>query len=350
MNKKYLNNRKYWADRAEQLQSALLHKSDNYYDSLEKQYKLALYNIEKEIQVWYSRFSKNNSINYNGAIKLLNSNELKELKWTIDEYIKYGVENSLNSNWIKELENASAKAHITRLESLKIKIRHEIEVLFNEQSKDIDNLMSNLYSEGYYKSIFDIQSAFGVGFNIKSFSNNELKRILAKPWTADGITFNSRLLDKYKPELIEILQTQITQNVIRGKKPDDSIKVIEKAFNKTRVQAGNLVMTESAYFSSLSKNDSYNDLGIEEFEIVATLDMKTSEICRELDGYHFPLSEFKVGETAPPFHCFCRSTTCPYFDDEFSINDVRFARNTDGSIEYIPANIKYNTWKNKYVK
>ena len=76
-------------------------------------------------------------------------------------------------------------------------------------------------------------------------------------------------------------------------------------------------MTEEAFFSSAAQKDCFTELDVEQFEIVATLDSHTSDICRGMDGKHFPMSEWKVGVTAPPFHVHCRSTTVPYFDDEF---------------------------------
>ena len=76
-------------------------------------------------------------------------------------------------------------------------------------------------------------------------------------------------------------------------------------------------MTEQAFISSAAQKDAFNDLDVEEFEIVATLDSHTSDICREMDGKHFPMKDFQPGVTAPPFHVWCRSTTVPYFDDEW---------------------------------
>jgi NAD+--asparagine ADP-ribosyltransferase len=43
---------------------------------------------------------------------------------------------------------------------------------------------------------------------------------------------------------------------------------------------------------------------VERFEIVATLDSHTSEICRELDGHVEEMKNYEVGVTAPPFHPF----------------------------------------------
>ncbi|MDD4164931.1 MAG: minor capsid protein [Eubacteriales bacterium] len=61
-------------------------------------------------------------------------------------------------------------------------------------------------------------------------------------------------------------------------------------------QAGRLVMTESTYFSSQSQKDAFNSLDVEKFEIVATLDSRTSAICQDLDGQVFDMKDFEPGE------------------------------------------------------
>lgn len=342
-------NREYWQKMSEQLQIALLSKSDAYYDDLERQYKLAFNEIEKEINAWYMRFAKNNSISYVESKKMLNSNEIKEFRWTIEEYIKYGEKNAVNQAWIKELENASARVHISRLEALQIQLQQKMEVFFGNQLDDIDKLIKTIYTDGYYHTAFELQKGFNNGFTLQAFNENELEKVVSKPWTADGTNFSERIWGNYRPELINDIQTQLTQNIIRGKSPDNAIKTIAKKFNRTRAQAGNLVMTESAYFSSLSRNDCYKDLGIPEFEIVATLDFKTSDICRGLDGQHFPLADYQVGVTAPPFHNYCRTTTCPYFNDEFTLDEKRAARNSDGKTYYVDGNITYPVWEKKFI-
>jgi SPP1 gp7 family putative phage head morphogenesis protein len=86
-------------------------------------------------------------------------------------------------------------------------------------------------------------------------------------------------------------------------------------------------MTESAYFASASQKDAFNDLDVERFEIVATLDSRTSVICQDLDGHIFDMKDYEAGVTAPPFHVWCRTTTVPYFEDNYG---ERAARDADG--------------------
>ncbi len=140
-----------------------------------------------------------------------------------------------------------------------------------------------------------------------------------------------------------------TRNCLLGKAPDDAIKVISKKFDVSKSQAGRLVMTEEAYFHSEAQREAFKELDVEEFEIIATLDNKTSDICREMDGKHFPMSEYEPGRTAPPFHCWCRSVTVPYFDDDFGKVGERAARAADEKTYYVPDDMSYKEWEKKYV-
>ena len=77
----------------------------------------------------------------------------------------------------------------------------------------------------------------------------------------------------------------------------------------------------------------------EKIEILETLDSHTCEICQPLDGTVIPLAQYEPGVTVPPFHPNCRGTTCPHFAD---MDGERAARNAEGQVYYVPANMTYN--------
>lgn len=342
-------NREYWSKRSEQLEEVLLNRGESFANDLDNQYKIANTRIQKEIYAWYQRFAKNNCISLAEAKRLLNTNELKEFRWTVQDYINYGQKNAVNPYWLEELENASAKVHISRLESLKLQLQQQVEFLYGNQLDGLDKTMRDIYSEGYYHTVFEIQKGFNAGYSFSKFNENELEKVISKPWALDGENFSSRVW-KNKSKLINTLHTNLTQALIRGDNPEKIVGNIASTVETSRKAARRLVMTESAYFSAASQKDCYSDLNIEQYEIVATLDSHTSKTCQELDGKVFKMSDYEPGVTAPPFHCYCRSCTAPYFNDEFTIGEKRVARSINDKTEYIPSNIKYPEWKKKYVK
>ena len=341
----------YWKKRFEDLESASNSYGLDAFRKIEPAFEKAQRQIQGQIEAWYGRFANNNQITINEARKLLTSDELKEFKWDVKEYIKYGKENDLNGLWMKELENASAKFHINRLEALKIRTQQAAEVAFGNELDIVDSMVRKVYTENYYHSIYEVQKGFNIGWNIGQIDERKLDKLISRPWAADGKNFSDRVWGS-KTQMVNELHQQLTRMCVLGKAPDDAIKemskFVDKKFKNAKVQAGRLVMTEQAYFHSVSQKEAFNDLDVEEFEVVATLDSHTSEICQDMDGQHFPMKDYEPGVTAPPFHVWCRSVTAPYFDDEFSLGE-RAARDEDGNTYYIPDNMTYKDWKKSMV-
>ncbi|WP_137744552.1 minor capsid protein [Robertmurraya siralis] len=337
--------REYWRNRFELLLNAELNKSETYLADMEKVYIRTMSEIDKDIAKWYIRFATNNEISLSEAKQLLKTDELKEFRWTVEEYIQYGEKNALNQKWMKQLENASARVHISRLESLQIQLQQHVEKLYGGQINAVEQLMKDTYQSTYLHTAFEIQSAFGIGFTMHVIDDKKLDRIIRKPWTTDRLTFSDKIW-RDKQLLVNTLHTELIQSIARGQAPDKVISTISKKLNTSRSNAARLVMTESAFFSASAQKESFNELKVERYEIVATLDRKTSLICRSMDGKVFKMSEFEPGITANPFHPYCRTTTVPYFEDDYS---RRIARASDDKVIYIDSKIKYPEWEKRFV-
>lgn len=343
-----VKNSDYWKQRFGQLEAAQNQKGAAAYQEMENIYRQAQKEIEGKINTWYQRFAANNGVSMTEARKMLSGKALKEFQWDVNDYIKYGKENAINSKWMKELENASAKFHITRLEALKLQTQQSLEVLFGNQLDTIDSTMKRIYLDGYYHTAYELQKGFGIGWDIAGVDQKQIEKVIRKPWAVDGKNFSERIWNN-KEKLISEVHKELTQNIILGQDPQKAIDAIAKKMNTSKYNAGRLVMTEEAYFSSAAQKDCFHDLDVEKYEIVATLDSHTSDICREMDGKVFPMKDFEAGVTAPPFHVYCRSTTVPYFDENFEQVGERAARGEDGKTYYVPENMTYKEWEKKFI-
>lgn len=344
-----MTNSEYWNTRFISLENAQYKNTSKYIGVLKQEYDKSLIKIRKDISDWYTRLADNNEITYAAAKELLDKRELKEFKWTIEEYIQKGKQNAINQKWIKEIENASAKVHIDKLKAIEMQIQNELEHLYNKYSKETTEFIKQQYIESYYKSAYELQKGLEKFENVRKLDTNKIEKIIFKPWTTDNRTFSDRIWNN-KEELLNTLQKELVQATSRGDALDDVITNISQKFNTTKKKAGRLVMTEAAFFSSVGQKDCFNSLGIKQYEIVATLDNRTSVICQELDGKVFDMKDYRVGITAPPFHCNCRSVTAPYFDDEFTAEDKRIARDENGNTIYVDSKINYKEWYSKYVE
>lgn len=344
-----MKNSEYWKLRFEQLEQAQNGQGAAAFAEIEKQYKEAQKQIEGQIARWYQRFADNNGITLAQARQYLKGAALKEFQWDVQDYIKYGQDNALMGGWMKELENASAKYHISKLEALKIQTQQSLEVMFSKQMGTVTGAMGDIFESGYYHTAYELQKGFNIGWDIAGLDQSQIEKVLSKPWAVDGKNFSERIWTN-KEKLISELHGELTQNIMLGADPQKAIDSLVKKMNTSKQNAGRLIMTEEAYFSSAAQRDCFNELDVEQYEIVATLDSHTSDICRSLDGKHFPMKDFQAGVTAPPFHVYCRSTTVPYFDEDFGDIGERAARDEEtGKTYYIPDDMNYEDWKQTFV-
>lgn len=69
-----MKNSEYWQKRFEELEDRRTKEAAAYYKDVEKQYRIAQNNIERDIERWYQRLADNNGISYAAAKRLLNKN------------------------------------------------------------------------------------------------------------------------------------------------------------------------------------------------------------------------------------------------------------------------------------
>ena len=145
----------------------------------------------------------------------------------------------------------------------------------------------------------------------------------------------------------------LSQELVRGRSPNDIARDFADRLNVSYSNAQRLIRTEINYISNKGSLQAYKDTGIvEKYRYLATLDSRTSDICRELDGKVFEIKEAKVGVNLPPLHPYCRSTTVPHFDDDDigELIEDRIARDDDGEGRSVRLgeNLKFFDWVDKY--
>ena len=340
-----MRNAEYWRGRFSILEENAHKQSDQYLQNLEDMFMDAQRTVQADIERWYGRFATNNGISLTEARKLLTTGQLEEFHWTVEQYIKAGQQNNLSAEWLKKLENASAKFHVSRLEAIQLQIQQQIELLYGNQLDGVDSLLKQIVSDGYTHGAFTIQKGLGLGWDITALNQKKLETLLSKPWTTDGRTFSDRIWLK-KRELVGTVHKELTQGLLRGDSPQKITDAIKNRFKVSSYQAGRLVHTETTYFNAISTKQVYQDFGVQSVEILETLDSRTCAVCQPLDGTVIPLAQYEPGVTVPPFHPNCRGTTCPHYDD---MDGERAARTADGKVYYVPANMKYTDWKKAFV-
>ena len=122
--------------------------------------------------------------------------------------------------------------------------------------------------------------------------------------------------------------------------------MLAKELNVSKNRGRSLARTEINHLCNQANLDVYKACGIEKYQFLATLDMRTSEICRGMDGFIGNVTQAKVNVNYPPMHVNCRSTTIPYFEDDDTLD--RIAKDEDGNNIKVPRRMTQEEWIKKY--
>lgn len=333
---------KYWQKRAEQRLEAAEKDLKEYYKELTKAFNQAKREINAVIYDFYIRYAQNNKISLAEAQNYLNFNELKEFKGSLREFIRMAKESIGKVN--PELENLSIKARITRYQALEAQINEILEKLYAiDYEKLGSEKIKDIYQDQYYRTLFDIGQYRGFNQAFAQLNTGIIDELIKYPF--NGLNFSDRIWRQKGDMLIKLKEAMVT-SFIQGKNPKELAENFAKVFQTKEYEAYRLLHTETTFMSEQATLQAYKDDGIEQYEFVATLDLRTSDICREHDGKVYDVDKATVGVNYPPLHHFCRSTTVPYFGEK---EGTRVARGTDGKTYPVPASMTYEQWYKEYV-
>jgi len=344
----------YWSKRFEAVENNINRAAEASFSQTMQIHNTAVREIDEKISRWYRRLAANNEISMADARRLLRDDALAEFKWGVQEYIRFGKENAVNQQWMRQLENVSAKQHITELEARKIELQQVVEKMHVAKANTVNAVIENQFTEALNQSMFEMQRGLNTGFEVNPIDRRKLEQLMQKPWTTDKLTFSDRLW-REKEKVINEIHDTLTKNILLGKNADEMVKELTAKIGKyhrgkasvLEANVRRILRTESSAFSAMAQKEVYEQLGVERFKVVATLDLKTSDICQDMDGQVFEVRDFQIGVTANPFHPNCRTTTVPYYDDN---DGMRAARDPGtGKTYYVPNDMKYKEWKETFV-
>ena len=345
-----MTNKDYWQRRFERLEQREMGKADKAMADLKAEYEYALRKLRDEVISWYTRYANENGLSLADARKQLDAKELKAFKMTLKEYEKLAKQQDLSDEYIKMLDQASIRARLSRSQVLYVNLAHYVEQLAKEQELNLTELLKDVYEDSYYRTAYETQSMQGVYDTFAKVPEASIEKAISRPWAEDGKDFSERIWDN-KTKLLNTLQSEITRTLIAAEGTTLLAGRIANRFNVSFSNARRLAETETAYVQETARMDTWQKLHVAKYELIATLDSRTSPICRGMDGKVFDRADAKPGVTMPPFHCYCRTTTAPYIEGITDDDDsTRAARDPDtGKTVQVPGKMKYTDWMAVYV-
>lgn len=335
----------YWTRRQERNLIANEKTALQVSNDMKRAYTRAVHHIEREMEAFYSRYAREQGIELGVAREEIDRDRFQQFKQLQTTYLQEAEELGADPQYINYLKKMSARAYVTKMEELTQNIRHEIERLSADVNTRIGNALTTGYQDAYYTTMADINRESGFGLSFTTPSKKQLNEAVNTKWL--GGNYSSRVWSN-KRALVTSLDQIIPQGFASGKSAKEVANDIVLKLNTNYNSAARLARTEMNRISNQAELDVYKQAGLEQYQILATLDSITSEICREMDGKIFNVEEAQTGVTQPPFHPNCRTTTIPYFEDDDigSYLEDRVARDEEGKSVRIGEFQTYKVWQN----
>lgn len=336
-------NKPYWSDRQEKKYLAGEKKVNDYYRDLKKSFEQSKREIQFKINDFYWRYAEENQLSFASAQLKLSKAEIGELQDFID------LARANMGKYNLELNNMSIRARITRYEALQKQIDAQLQQLYAiEYQHKGEELLKEIYSDSYYKTWFNIDQYHGFHQEFAQINAKTVEELIKYPF--NGADFSIRLW-KQKGHMLQKLNESITTMLIQGRNPKTLAGEMSKAFGTKEYEAYRLLHTEGSFIMGQGTMVGYKEDGVEKYQILATLDKKTSDTCRYQDGKVYDVDKAVVGVNYWPFHPFCRTTDVPYYNDQGLSDETRVARDPmTGKAYDVPADMKYEQWHKKHIE
>lgn len=340
-----MKNSEYWKQRQEAKYLKGERDLGEFHNELVKSFRKAKNNIHSVVNDFYVKYAMNNGLTYDVAMMELDFNELKNLRDNLEWFKSLALESIGEFNL--ELENMSMSARITRYQALEMQIDGILNNLYAIDYKNYGtNRLIDIYKDQYYRTIFNIEQYRGFHGEFAQINNRAIEELINYPFS--GTSYSDRIW-KQKEDLVYKLKDSIMDMIIKGTNPNELAEDFAKYFGSKEYEAYRLLQMEGAFIIEQATLKGYEEDGIDEYEILATLDIKTSKICRAQDGKKYKCSEAVTGVNSPPFHWHCRTTTIPYIED--GEIGKKIARDPITGKNYeVPADMKYKEWHKQYVE
>lgn len=293
-----MNSKKYWEAREKQKLKEQLKDVKKLENELKSVFSKASKDIEKEIFSLFTKYAEDNNLNYAQASQLLTSQEFKQWRYDLKGYIDL-IEQTDDEQLLLELNTLAMKSRISRLEEMLYQVNKHIDESFKTFENGLGDLLEGSVSDSYYKTIYDIHKLTGVGTTFAFVNKEMIEEILSYPWS--GLNYSERIW-KNREKLKSTIKEEITQMVIQGKGSREVSKSVAEKMNTSLSNASRLVHTEHSYVMGEASARGMEETGVEKYEILATLDQRTSDICQRMDGEVFYLKDRTVGVNCSPFH------------------------------------------------
>lgn len=274
---------------------------------------------------------------YHDMNKLLTPRELKIFRKKLEDLIKK-LKLQKNRTLTSKIDRLHSKARISHLDELDI----EIDIIINEMQGELlsgtTELLVDTVEKNYEKTVYNFHKFVGFAIGFKVLGEPVIEKMLKHPWS--GLNYSDRITKNIN-NLKSSVKEEVIKTLAQRKEVGEINKTLSKRFKGHSKAFKKLINTEQAYMLVKVSEMAYSELGMDSYEYIATLDNRTCNSCRGLDGRVFKFKDAQVGLNFPPIHPMDRCSIAPVIDTS-SINTKKYDR--------VNKNMSFSEWKDKYYK
>ncbi|HFI0682599.1 TPA: minor capsid protein [Streptococcus suis] len=305
----------YWAKREREHERLQKGQEELIAKRMEQNYKEALDEIERRIELFYERYAGSEGIDIETAYERVAEHDVKAYEKRAKEIVKEAeklrkkkgkvTKADFSKQVNDELKIYNATMRISRLEMLRTEVQLEM-LRANLLNEDIMSEELLKFRRAEYERMAGIlgQKVSVVKRSVKSVSTSSY---------LSATSFNKHLWTNHE-ELAGELNVILRRGLIQGINVTTMKSRIRQKFGKSAYEAKRLLVTEMARVQGDVQIESYLDAGFDEYVFLP--EDSACEICNKLDGKHFKIKDIKVGENFYPMHPFCKCSSAPYVDEE----------------------------------
>lgn len=337
----------YWEKRAIDIENLTQERADVDIMHVNKLFDGAVKIIEKQIDEIFDKYARDSGLTQDSALKLLNEKQTDTLRRNLMTTLAQCQEEVARQAILARLNAPAYAARISRLEALKDLVHAQAYKVGSAAHYRLTDRLIDTYEQSYYRNIYDLQRRTETCFDFTKLADRDVQAAIATDWA--GSNYSDRIWKNTK-KLAENLEEVITQGLMTGQSIRDMELALEAKVVSGRYNINRVIRTEVNHCCNQGTLMSYKAAGTLRYIYLATLDMRTSSICRSLDKEVFFVSKAEVGVNFPPMHPNCRSTTVAYVDAKDAARMKRNARDPEtGKSIRVLFNMSYVQWYRKYV-
>ena len=210
-------------------------------------------------------------------------------------------------NRLNNLQDKLLRAFVSKNRLLYLKLSRSIVNMLSGDNVDVENIDKELNKEITILTKEQgelIKDALSLAYIYINKDRKKAFKVLNENW--NELNYTERLY-KDKIKLKKILIKEISRGL---KNKDDNEEIIKRVSRRLDISINNakrLVNTEMTAVINRAELDKGLNKGKTRFRFVATIDARTSEVCKDMNDKVFNIEDYKIGVNVGPLHPNCRS-------------------------------------------